>query len=29
MEIKDVYPEPLPNFDVDLKYDYVHQLIGK
>ena len=29
MEIKDVYPEPLPNFNVDLKYDYVHQLIGK
>ena len=29
MEIKDVYPEPLPNFDVDLKYNYVHQLIGK
>ena len=29
MEIKDIYPEPLPNFNVDLKYDYVHQLIGK
>ena len=29
MEIKDVYPEPLPNFNVDLKYGYVHQLIGK
>ena len=29
MEIKDIYPEPLPNFTVDLKYDYVHQLIGK
>ena len=28
MEIKDIYPEPLPNFNVDLKYDYVHQLIG-
>ena len=29
MEIKDIYPEPLPNFNVDLKYDYVQQLIGK
>lgn len=29
MEIKDIYPEPLPNFNVYLKYDYVHQLIGK
>ena len=29
MEIKDVYPDPLPNFNVDLKYDYVNQLIGK
>lgn len=29
MEIKDVYPEPLPDFNVDLKYDYVHNLIGK
>ena len=29
MEINDIYPEPLPNFNVDLKYDYVHQLIGK
>ena len=29
MEIKDVYPNPLPDFKVDLKYDYVHQLIGK
>ena len=29
MEIKDIYPEPMPNFHVDLKYDYVHQLIGK
>ena len=29
MEIKDVYPNPIQNFSVDLKYDYVHQLIGK
>ena len=29
MQIKDVYPDPLPDFQVDLKYDYVHQLIGK
>ena len=29
MEIKDVYPNPLPDFKVDLKYEYVHQLIGK
>ncbi len=29
MEVKDVYPEPLPDFEVELKYDYVHQLIGK
>jgi len=29
MQIKDVYPNPLPDFHVDLKYDYVHQLIGK
>ena len=29
MQIKDVYPNPLPDFPVDLKYDYVHQLIGK
>ena len=29
MEIKDVYPNPLPDFKVDLKYNYVHQLIGK
>ncbi|MBR1463149.1 MAG: phenylalanine--tRNA ligase subunit beta [Prevotella sp.] len=29
MQIKDVYPAPLPDFHVDLKYDYVQQLIGK
>ncbi|MBQ8655717.1 MAG: phenylalanine--tRNA ligase subunit beta [Prevotella sp.] len=29
MEIKDVYPEPIQNPVVDLKYDYVHSLIGK
>ena len=29
MDIKDVYPNPAKDFEVDLKYDYVHQLIGK
>ena len=29
MQIKDVYPNPLPDFPVELKYDYVHQLVGK
>ena len=29
MEIKDVYPNPLPDFKVNLSYDYAHQLIGK
>jgi len=29
MEIKDVYPEPLPNFRVELNYAYAWQLIGK
>lgn len=29
MDIKDVYPEPLPDFKVSLKYDYVNSLIGK
>ena len=29
MQIKDVYPEPIEDARVDLKYDYVHQLIGK
>ena len=29
MEIKDVYPTPLPDFKVDLSYNFAHQLIGK
>ena len=29
MEIKDVYPEPMEDFKVSLKYDYVNSLIGK
>ncbi len=29
MQIKDVYPEPIPNAVVTLKYDYLTQLIGK
>ena len=29
MEIKDVYPEPIKNAVVELRFDYVHQLIGK
>ena len=29
MQIKDVYPDPVPNFEVFLKYDYVNTLIGK
>ncbi len=29
MEIKDVYPAPMPDFPVSLKYDYVDTLIGK
>nr|MBP7472266.1 phenylalanine--tRNA ligase subunit beta [Prevotella sp.] len=29
MEIKDVYPEPLPDFDVRLNYEYCDRLIGK
>ncbi len=29
MQIKDVYPNPLPDFKVSLKYDYVNSLIGK
>ncbi len=29
MEIKDVYPEPMADFKVSLKYDYVNSLIGK
>ena len=28
-EIKDLYPNPLPNFNVELSYAYVHSLIGK
>ncbi len=29
MEIKDVYPTPMPDFPVSLKYNYVDTLIGK
>ena len=29
MQLKDVYPEPIENARVDLKYDYAFQLIGK
>ena len=29
MQIKDVFPNPLPDFPVELKYSYVHQLVGK
>ena len=29
MEIVDVYPQPMKDFPVDLKYDYVDNLIGK
>uniref|UniRef100_A0AB33J0K9 Phenylalanine--tRNA ligase beta subunit n=1 Tax=Prevotella sp. GTC17259 TaxID=3236795 RepID=A0AB33J0K9_9BACT len=29
MEIKDVYPEPINGFDVDLTYEYCDRLIGK
>lgn len=29
MEIKDVYPNPLPDFNVSLSYSYVDTLIGK
>ena len=29
MQIKDVYPEPIEGFNVDLSFDYVHRLIGK
>ena len=29
MQIKDVYPQPIEDARVDLKYDYVHQLVGK
>ncbi|MDY4409820.1 MAG: phenylalanine--tRNA ligase subunit beta [Prevotella sp.] len=29
MQIKDVYPNPLPDFNVNLKYEYCDRLIGK
>ncbi len=29
MDIVDVYPNPIKDFDVDLRYDYVDSLIGK
>ena len=29
MDIVDVYPNPIENFKVELKYDYVNSLIGK
>lgn len=29
MQIKDVYPEPMPDFPVRLNYEYAHRLIGK
>ena len=29
MEINDVYPEPMQDFKVSLRYDYVNSLIGK
>ena len=29
MDIKDVYPEPMADFKVELKYDYVNSLTGK
>ena len=29
MEISDVYPNPIEDFKVELKYDYVNSLIGK
>ncbi|MCD8317568.1 MAG: phenylalanine--tRNA ligase subunit beta [Paraprevotella sp.] len=29
MDIKDVYPNPLPDFIVDLNYDYAYRLMGK
>lgn len=29
MDIKDVYPTPMPDFAVSLRYDYVDRLIGK
>ncbi len=29
MDIKDLYPHPIADFPVELKYDYVHSLTGK
>lgn len=29
MEIEDIYPEPMPDFKVSLKYSYVNELVGK
>ena len=29
MQIKDVYPKPMPDFVVELTYEYAHRLIGK
>ena len=29
MQIKDVYPDPMPDFEVKLKYEYCDRLIGK
>ena len=29
MQVNDVYPEPINDFNVSLKYDYVNRLIGK
>jgi phenylalanyl-tRNA synthetase beta chain len=29
MQIKDVYPNPMPDFKVTLKYEYIDRLIGK
>lgn len=29
MQVKDVYPEPIADFKVDLKFDYVDAIIGK
>jgi phenylalanyl-tRNA synthetase beta chain len=29
MEIKDIYPEPIEDFKVSIKYDYINKLIGK
>lgn len=29
MQIKDVYPSPMPDYDVELKYEYCDRLIGK